>query len=285
MTLPANLRTNWRAPFPALVVGSGAITVLKQAGQWTIGLSQSTLSQLSQSRTTTNVTTATYSASTTDQDILVNFNGAVTITMPPASGRNGVNLIVHDRGGFAAPSQQITMNAIGTDVFDVNGATSFAIAAPFGTCEFKPVQTGAIWTWMVERSSPTVVLRAYNTNTATAGTTLTGANISSAKDQVTLNMTGTLGAGANAQLPTVAALVTAMLAAGIQPYVGMTYELDVMNTSSANFSWTVTTNTGWTLTGTMTIAQNTFRRFYITLSSLTAATLQSVGQYAINAGI
>jgi hypothetical protein len=40
---------------------------------------------------------------------------------------------------------------------------------------------------------------------------------------------------------------------------------------------TVTTNTGWTLTGTMTIATNTFRDFVVNLTSLSAATLTSVG--------
>jgi hypothetical protein len=38
----------------------------------------------------------------------------------------------------------------------------------------------------------------------------------------------------------------------------------------------VTTNTGWTLSGTMTIAANTWREFVVTLNTLTTATLQSV---------
>lgn len=151
MTLPANFRTNWRVPFPSLVVGLGAIAVTKQNGLWTIGLSTAVLSQLAGggARTTTFVTTSSYNASSVDQDIFVNYNGAVAIAMPPASGRNGINLIVHDFGGFAA-SHNITCTATGTDVFE-DGGTSFPLSIAFQTREFKPVQTGAIWTWAVLR--------------------------------------------------------------------------------------------------------------------------------------
>ncbi len=53
--------------------------------------------------------------------------------------------------------------------------------------------------------------------------------------------------------------------------------LRVINQSSGNFAWTVTTATGWTLTGTMTVAQNTFRDFMVSFTSKTAAVLTSVG--------
>lgn len=38
MTLPANIRVNMGAPFPATVKGSGAVTVAKQNGIWTVAL-------------------------------------------------------------------------------------------------------------------------------------------------------------------------------------------------------------------------------------------------------
>jgi hypothetical protein len=113
----------------------------------------------------------------------------------------------------------------------------------------------------------------YNTNTATASATLTGANISGAINAVTLNLTGTLGGAANAQLPTVANLVAAIP----NPVAGYSYKLRIANTSSANFAWTVITNTGWTLNGTMTVAQTAFRDFKLTLNTLTTATLQNDG--------
>jgi hypothetical protein len=113
---------------------------------------------------------------------------------------------------------------------------------------------------------------AYNTNSATSATTLTAANISGGFASVDLQMTGALGAGADATLPLVTALVAGMPNAS----AGASYRLRITNASSANFDWTVVTNTGWTLGGTMTIAQNTWREFVVTITSLTTATLQSV---------
>lgn len=120
----------------------------------------------------------------------------------------------------------------------------------------------------------------YQTNAATSGTTLTAANIAGANTAsdplvVYLNMTGTLAGAANAQLPTVAAMVAVFPT----PVIGQTYILRVLNTSSGNFAWTVTTNTGWTLNGpSYAIAQNTWCEFLITLTSLTAATMQTIGR-------
>jgi len=88
-----------------------------------------------------------------------------------------------------------------------------------------------------------------------------------------LNMTGTLAGAANAQLPLVSALVAVLHS----PSVGSSYILRIINSSAGAFAWTVTTNTGWTLNGTMTINQNTWREFLVTLTSTSAATLQSIG--------
>lgn len=112
----------------------------------------------------------------------------------------------------------------------------------------------------------------YNTNTATASATLTGANISGASD-VVLNLTGTLAGAANATLPTVQALIDALKNAA----PGSSYNLRIINSSAGAFAWTVLTNTGWTLGGTMTIAQNTYRDFIVTIGATNTATLQSVG--------
>jgi hypothetical protein len=114
---------------------------------------------------------------------------------------------------------------------------------------------------------------AYNTNAATSGTLLTGANISGGTVETTLILTGTLSAAANGQLPLVSNLVSAIPNA----VAGMQYKLRIINSSSADYGWTVTTNTGWTLHGTMLIPQDTWRDFYVTLTTLSAAVLQQVG--------
>lgn len=129
-------------------------------------------------------------------------------------------------------------------------------------------------TWLIPGLPSFTTNVAYNTNTATSGTTLTGANLAGGANEVTLNMTGTLGGSANAQLPTVANLVAAIPNA----VAGQSYRFRFINSSSANQAWAITTNTGWTLNGTMTgIAQNTSRDFYVTLTTTSAAVLQTIG--------
>lgn len=116
-----------------------------------------------------------------------------------------------------------------------------------------------------------VRLASFKTNSATTDTTLNVSDISG-HGAVDLALTGTLAAGRACTLPLVADL--ALTLDGI--IVGTSYRLRICNQSSANFAWTVTTNTGWTVTGTATIAQNTWREFVVTFTSLTAATLQNV---------
>lgn len=112
-----------------------------------------------------------------------------------------------------------------------------------------------------------------NTNTATGSMTIPAANLAGGIHSIDLAMTGTLGGAANAQLPTVAALVAAI---GANFKVGMSYRFRITNQSSGAFAWTVTTNTGWTLAGTMSIPQNTWREFVVSFQSATAAKFQSV---------
>jgi hypothetical protein len=114
----------------------------------------------------------------------------------------------------------------------------------------------------------------YSTDSSTAGFTVAAAKIT-APNLAVLDLTGALAAGDNVQLDTVAHVIAGFS----QPYNGQTYLLRIINNSSGAFAWTVTTNTGWTLVGTMTIGQNTYRDFLVTLTDVVAhtATLQNVG--------
>lgn len=116
----------------------------------------------------------------------------------------------------------------------------------------------------------------YNAASNTTAFTASGAQISGAA-QCFFNLTGTLGAGAALTLPTVANLIAALPSAVQSSPVGITWQLRILNTSSGAFAWTVTTNTGWTLNGSMVVAQNTFVDFVLTITSATTATLQRVG--------
>lgn len=83
----------------------------------------------------------------------------------------------------------------------------------------------------------------------------------------------------NLQFPAAADIVAAIPNAQI----GFSYVLEIRNGSGSANTATITTNTGITLTGTMTIAQNVTRRFIVTLTSLTAVTVQSMGISAAGA--
>jgi len=135
-----------------------------------------------------------------------------------------------------------------------------------------------IWPWNnpngLRESSQTNF--SYGTSTATSSTTLTAAKLTGAADDVFLNMTGTLAAGATATTDTAANIVAAIPQA--QRYVGANYILRIINSSSGAFAWTIAGGSGVTVNGTATIAQNTWREFLVTLGSgLTTVTLQSVG--------
>lgn len=96
------------------------------------------------------------------------------------------------------------------------------------------------------------------------------ANMAGAKD-VAFENTGTTPA--NLQLDTAANIVAAIPS----PKVGFTYTLAIRNSSGSANTATITTNTGLTLHGTMTIAQNTTRYFKVVLTSLTAIDIFSMG--------
>jgi hypothetical protein len=127
----------------------------------------------------------------------------------------------------------------------------------------------------------------FSAATNTTSFTATAAQVSGSISTQVLNLTGTLGSGQNVTLPTAASIVTYLATQGIIPQVGDSYELNIINSSGGAFAWTVLTNTGWTLNGTMTIAQNTMRRFAVTFNNVTtgsvAITLQSLGQVAVTA--
>ena len=187
------------------------------------------------------------------------------VNLPSSVNSAGLSIVITNNGA----NQLLVYPAQGTsDTINGVAATVGVAMHPGSTASFNCTLSGA---WTVSSISP--VVSTYNTNAATAGATLTAANITGAQHSVVLNMTGALGGAANAQLPTVAAMVLAMPT----PAVGSSFILRVINTSSGAFAWTVTTNTGWTIGGTMSVAQNTWRDFNIKLNTLTTATIQTIG--------
>ena len=121
-------------------------------------------------------------------------------------------------------------------------------------------------------------LVAYNTDSQTSATVLTASDLSGGENEVTLNLTGAITTAQNAQLPTVASLLASIVSAA-------GFKLRIINGDGTGSGvWTITTNTGWTLDGTMTLAASLgYRDFYVTFQSATTATLQSLGGGTITA--
>ena len=159
----------------------------------------------------------------------------------------------------SAPGAQLVTTLTGQELVEIITAGSQKAVVSVGTL-IQAVGTSTIVT--------------YVANPATASFTIPANNVDGGGvAETALALTGTLAGAANAQMPTVAALVA------VQPAFapGASFKSRVINLSSGAFTWTITTNTGWTLNGAMTIPQNTWRDFYITFTSATAAVLQTVG--------
>ena len=191
-------------------------------------------------------------------------NGACVL---PASTA-GLNITIINAGA----NTMLIYPASGEYVNALAQNAAFALI-PGGVCSFYSTLASKWHTLLaVQTVSSSTATSVYNTNSTNTTQLLTAANITGAND-VTLNMTGALGGAANATLP----VCTAAAAAFPNLVAGQTFTLRVINSSSGAFAWTLVTNTGWTLNGTMTVNQNTARDFIVTFNTTSTATIQSVG--------
>lgn len=151
-----------------------------------------------------------------------------------------------------------TLNVLGQDSLGNPAASTEQITAAQLTSIDKPI---------------------YGVNAATSAATLTVANVlgsaaaNGVPDTIVLNMTGTLAGAANATTPTAAAWIAAIP----NVILGNAYILRVINSGAGAFSWTVVGGTSVTVTGTATVAQNTWREFIVAFPTATTVTLQSIG--------
>lgn len=114
----------------------------------------------------------------------------------------------------------------------------------------------------------------FNTYAGTGSVNLSQQQIMSAQDTV-LAVTGLTGAAA-LTLPTVATMLASMTPQ--QAVVGSSTVLRVYN-STASIG-TMTTNTGWTITGTATVGASVWRDYIVTITAIGAtptATMQNIG--------
>jgi len=83
------------------------------------------------------------------------------------------------------------------------------------------------------------------------------------------------GAGRADLVPTAAALY-AELGSPVK-YEGLSFDFTIRNTADAAETITLTTNTGMTMSGTMTIAQNNSKTFKVVFATPSTATVYSLG--------
>jgi len=183
----------------------------------------------------------------------------------------------------AAPGLVVTVINAGAQPMNVFPSTGDAIDGLAANAALQlPVKSVFVFVstvvgfWHSEKSINVVANATYSAAADVVGFTATAAQISGNAGYagwVELDLTGAAATSA-LTLPTVANLLLAIPNAQI----GHSYVLRVKNSGSAN-TWTITTNTGWTLTGTMTVATATWREVLITITSVASATatVQNLG--------
>jgi hypothetical protein len=92
------------------------------------------------SQTVVTVAMSPYTPLLTDRILLVNTSaGAVTINMPPAATRTGLDIEIKDDTGNAG-ANPITVNGNGAETLD--GFAAYPIDAPFAAVKFLPKVAG-----------------------------------------------------------------------------------------------------------------------------------------------
>ena len=181
MTLPANIRVNIGAPFPALVQGSGPITIGKANGIWTVGFTiaafgsqnppignyptdyvlawddvaktffkmslTNLVAAVTGARNQRSVTASPIVIASTDMILNVNINGGnPTCALPTAASRTGVPLTFKDVGAqFGAHPLTITPNGIET----IDGAASLVLGVNRQSVTLNPFNDGTNSGWFI----------------------------------------------------------------------------------------------------------------------------------------
>lgn len=146
------IRVNTQVNFPALVKGSGPITVAKANGVWTVGLSTAIFAQIygilpGVGRPQRSVGASPIVISGVDQILNINIpTGAPTCALPQASTRSGVPLTFKDVGAnFAA--HNLTLTPFAGDTID--GAASLVLSIPRQSITLVPFNDGVNGGWFI----------------------------------------------------------------------------------------------------------------------------------------
>lgn len=184
----------------------------------------------------------------------------------PAASTTGALVITVINSG----ANNLAVFAAGTDTIN-GGAAGGSFTQPPGTViTYYQSGTGQ-WTAVGVDDSPTQ--QVYNTNATTGAIALSAANVTGATVEVVLALTGAQVGGVAATTPTAPLWIAAINNA----VPGDTYILRVLNVGSGQTITFTANATGVTVTGTATIATNTWREFLITVATATTITAQNIG--------
>lgn len=179
MGLPASIRVSTAFPFPAMVQGSGLVTIGKTNGVWTIGFSIAGLGIVSPPASaiptdyvlcydavagtffklplsivlgvarTQRLVTGAPGLPIVLGDSIVNLNCAapLAISVPLAISRAGAPLTFKDVGGQAF-ANNITLNRTGADTFD--GLTTITLNQNYQGITLVPANDGTTAGWSIE---------------------------------------------------------------------------------------------------------------------------------------
>ncbi len=158
--------------------------------------------------------------------------------------------------------------------------TSFTGSESLPVANASSMETWSTVAQFTQFSNPYVY-----TNTQTASATLTAPQLAGncpstyliTPPQCYMYCGTSLGADATFTMPTVAQFIAQF---SLQSF-GSSFELDVVNAATSK-NVIVAVGTGWTSTGTLTVSNNTWRKFLVTLTSATAGTITmvEVGTYS-----
>jgi hypothetical protein len=178
MGLPANIRVNVGAPFPATVKGTAGISIGRKNGVWTVGLAytqfgvqtqppasnyatdyvliydsiaqtyfQVPLTGFGSDNTQRAVTAGPVAIAPTDQILHLNLSMPGTITLPPYASRSGVPLLFKDVGMQATANPQTIAAAAGETI---DGLASVPFAVNGMAMHLVPANDGVNTGWFLE---------------------------------------------------------------------------------------------------------------------------------------
>ncbi len=217
---------------------------------------------------------ATYVAAGSSQSDATILTTDMCVCIPTGAGQG----VVEQPVAFGAQSIVINAGAFNLNLYPAVGnninslATNAAWIIPPGYATELVGVTSTQWSGSIGNVPPAY---AYNSNIAIGSAVLSGANLVGGVgfQDVTLAMTGALTGAATATLPSVANLQAVIY----NPFINQSWRFRFINESTNNSTWTIASVSGWSTGGTLTVAQNTWRDFYITQTAAASYGFQSIG--------